>query len=77
MIRYKYMIFGDKGARYMLNFWMENWGTILVGTAVVVAVAGVILKMYKDKKRGKTSCGCGCSNCQSACGCSHKTDKHT
>ncbi len=60
----------------MLRFWTENWGTILVGAAVAAAIAGVILKMYKDKKRGKTGCGCGCSNCPSAGGCSHKTDKH-
>ena len=61
----------------MLNFWIENWGTILVGAAVAAAVVGVILKMYKDKKRGKTGCGCRCSHCPSACDCSEKTDKHT
>lgn len=56
----------------MLHFLAANWGTILVGAAIAVAAAGVIRKLYKDKKQGKTGCGCSCSGCPSAGGCSRK-----
>lgn len=48
--------------------------TTLIGLALAAIVAAVIAKMYKDKKQGKTSCGCGCENCPSA-GLCHGTEK--
>lgn len=40
-------------------------GTALVLGVLVVIVALIITKMVRDKKNGKTSCGCGCSDCPS------------
>ncbi len=39
-------------------------GTAVVG-AVVVLIAGLACRsIYKDKKAGKSSCGCDCSKCK-------------
>lgn len=55
----------------MAEFLASNMGTILIGAAVAAVVALIIVKMVKDKKKGRSSCGCGCSNCPSA-GMCHK-----
>lgn len=51
----------------MLEFWLQNWGTLLVGAVVLAAVLAIVFKMVKDKKAGKHSCSCGCGGC-SGCG---------
>ncbi|MBR0228336.1 MAG: FeoB-associated Cys-rich membrane protein [Clostridia bacterium] len=55
----------------MLNAIMENAGTILVSLLLLGAVTGVIVKLYRDKKKGKSSCGCNCGCCPMAGAC-HK-----
>ncbi len=55
----------------MVNFFVTNWGTILVGAVVAAAVITIAVKMYRDKKRGRSSCGCGCDSCPSS-GICHK-----
>lgn len=56
----------------MLSFIAENFGTILVAVIIAALVILIIRKMSKDRKKGKTSCGCGCSNCPSAGVCHSK-----
>ena len=46
--------------------WLSaNIGTIIVLVILVCIVGLVICSMKKDKKNGKSSCGCGsgCSSC--------------
>lgn len=44
--------------------WLEmNLATILISAALFGAVGLIIVKMVRDKRKGKTSCGCGCENC--------------
>lgn len=43
-----------------------NLPTILVGAALTVGLVGVAWRMRKDRKSGKSSCGCGCASCPSA-----------
>lgn len=50
----------------MLEFLTANFGTIIVASVLALILIGIILKISKDKKSGKGSCGCGCSNCPSA-----------
>lgn len=47
----------------MLDWIASNYGTVLVLLLVVGAVVAVICGMVKDKKQGKSSCGCSCGNC--------------
>ncbi len=60
----------------MLDFLLENWGTLLVGLLILAAVSGVIIKMVRDKRQGKASCSCGCGGC-SGCGGSSICHGHT
>ncbi len=49
----------------MLEWLAANLGSILVGLVVLCAVAAVVFKLARDKKRGKGSCSCGdgCGSC--------------
>ena len=47
----------------MPAFLEQNLATLLIGVGLLAVVALIILKMVKDQRSGKSSCGCGCSNC--------------
>lgn len=57
----------------MIDFFVQNLGTIVVGAIVVAVVAAIIVKMINDRKKGKSSCGCGCENCAASGMCHPKT----
>ncbi|MGM9652186.1 MAG: FeoB-associated Cys-rich membrane protein [Eubacteriales bacterium] len=40
-----------------------NIATILICAALIAVVAVVIAGLVRDKKKGRSSCGCGCANC--------------
>ena len=50
----------------MLAFFAENWATIVVAGILAAVVVLIVLRLRKNRKAGKTSCGCGCENCPSA-----------
>ncbi len=45
---------------------------IIVITACVLIVGGVIISSIINRKKGKNSCGCNCSNCSYRMGCKNK-----
>lgn len=49
----------------MLSAILGSWGTILVALIVAATCTLIIVKLIKDKKKGKTSCGCDCGQCPS------------
>ncbi|PWM68080.1 MAG: FeoB-associated Cys-rich membrane protein [Eubacteriales Family XIII. Incertae Sedis bacterium] len=49
----------------------EFVGTAVVGVILAAAVILIVRKMIRDKKAGKSSCGCGCSSCPNSDFC-HK-----
>ena len=49
----------------------ENAGTILVSIVLIAWVTGIVFRMRKDQKQGKSSCGGNCGCCPMACSC-HK-----
>lgn len=55
----------------MLEFISANIGTIIVFAILVIIVGAIIYKIYRDKKQGKSSCGCNCASCPMANEC-HK-----
>ena len=55
----------------MIRWIGENAGTIVVSAALAALVAWIAVRMWKDKKRGKSSCGCNCGCCPMAGSC-HK-----
>lgn len=44
-----------------------NLPTALVLAVVILIAGAIIYKLVKDKKKGKSSCGCDCSSCGACC----------
>lgn len=59
----------------MFAFLLTHWGTILICAVLLAVVVLIVCKLIRDKRRGKSSCGCGCDHCPnaSACHCPPKT----
>ena len=50
--------------------WIKaNLATILICIGLIAIVVAIIVKLVKDKKRGKSSCGCNCAHCAMAGSC--------
>ena len=47
----------------MLQWIHANIGSILVCLVLLAAVALIVRSLIRQKKQGKTSCGCGCAHC--------------
>ena len=47
----------------MLGWLVDNIATILVLLGLLAILGAIVWSMIRKKKRGETSCGCGCSNC--------------
>ena len=56
----------------MLEWLAANLATILVSLALLGLVGAVVAYMVRNKKKGKSSCGCGCANCPMNGNCHHK-----
>ncbi len=50
---------------------VDNAGTIVVTLVLIGMIAAILIKLRKDKKQGKASCGCNCGCCPMAGSC-HK-----
>lgn len=59
----------------MLEFIHNNIATIAVSALLFGVVVAIIVRLVKNKKQGKSSCGCGCSNCAMS-GICHKPDNY-
>ena len=47
----------------MLNWIGANIGTLVICLALAVAVCCILRSLIRKKKRGGSSCGCGCAGC--------------
>jgi hypothetical protein len=57
----------------MFTAWLaENIGTIAAGIILIAIIGTVIAVIVKDRKKGRSSCGCGCANCAMSGAC-HKS----
>ena len=56
----------------MLAWITENIGTILISAVLLLVVVLIIRKLVKDKKIGKSSCGCNCAHCAMSGSCHQK-----
>lgn len=55
----------------MFSWIAANIGTVIVCALLLAVVALVVRSMIRNKKQGKSSCGCGCSTCAMGGAC-HK-----
>lgn len=51
----------------MLSWIGFNFGWLLVLAALTGIVTWIVVRMVKDKKAGKSSCGCNCAGCAGCC----------
>lgn len=58
----------------MLDFIVNYGGSTAVGAVVLAVIALIIGKLVKDRRAGKSSCGCDCGSC--GCGCGAKREKN-
>lgn len=58
----------------MIQWLSAHSGDIIVIFVLAVIVGAIIGKMIRDKKKGKTACGCNCQGC-SMCGSCHAEQK--
>ena len=58
----------------MLEFFTNYGGSIAVGAVVLAIIALIIVKFVKDRRAGKSFCGCDCGSC--GCGCNAKREKN-
>lgn len=50
-------------------------GTMVVLAVLILIVGAVIFKLAKDKKAGRSSCGCNCGCCPNSSAChGHRSD---
>ena len=47
----------------MMEWLINNIGTISAALILAAIVLAITVKLIKDKKKGKTSCGSGCAHC--------------
>lgn len=47
----------------MLTWFMDNMATIIVSAVLVIVVTAAIASIVRGKRKGKSSCGCGCAGC--------------
>ena len=47
----------------MFTWIMGNMATIIISAVLLLVVAAVIASMVRGKRKGKSSCGCGCAGC--------------
>ncbi|MBE6624578.1 MAG: FeoB-associated Cys-rich membrane protein [Ruminococcaceae bacterium] len=56
----------------MFQFILDNIGTIAVSLLLLGIVCAIIIRSVRNKRQGKTSCGCGCSSCAMSCLCQNR-----
>ena len=47
----------------MLTWLPENLAAIIICAALLAGVTAIIVSMVRSRKKGKSSCGCGCTGC--------------
>ena len=53
----------------MLAWLTENMATIIICAVLIAVVSAIIISMIKNKKKGRSSCGCGCADCSMSGSC--------
>lgn len=47
----------------MLGWLSANISTIVIGAVLLAIIVSIVYCLVKNKRQGKSSCGCGCSTC--------------
>ena len=58
----------------MLAWLSNNIATVIISLVLAVIVALIIFSLVKNKKKGKSSCGCNCAHCAMSGSCHGAVD---
>ena len=47
----------------VIDWLVANGGSVAVGVVVLAVIAAIVAGMIKNRKKGKSTCGCGCASC--------------
>lgn len=47
----------------MLQWFSANAGTLVLCILLLAVVALIVWSLLRQRKQGKSSCGCGCAHC--------------
>ena len=61
-----------KGEIQMFSWIAENLATILICIVLLILVGTILFVLVRNRRRGKTSCGCSCTNCPMSGSCHPK-----
>lgn len=61
----------------MLTWIMGNMATIIISAVLLLVVAAVIVSMVRGKRKGRSSCGCGCAGCPAGSCCAANDACHS
>lgn len=52
-----------------MSWFQQNLSTILISAALLLLMAAIVVSRVRARKKGKSTCGCGCAECamHSAC----------
>ncbi len=51
-------------------YWLGNHAaTILIAFVLIAVMAAIVVHLVKNKKKGQSSCGCGCRDCPMSSAC--------
>lgn len=56
----------------MIAWITQNIATIVVCIILIAVITAIIVSLVKNKKNGKSSCGCNCKDCAMSCSCHKK-----
>lgn len=56
----------------MLTLITENIATIVICAILLGIVAAILVGIARDKKKGKSACGCGCKSCPMSDSCNRE-----
>lgn len=59
----------------MLAWLSNNIATVIISLVLAVIVALIIFSLVKNKKKGKSSCGCNCAHCAMSGSCHGAAEK--
>ncbi len=55
-----------------MDWLTANLGTITVGLVVAAVIALIVVNILRKRKKGQTTCGCGCADCPMKNKCGEK-----
>ena len=58
----------------MYEWLSSHIADICLTALLVIIIAAIIAKLIRDRKNGRSSCGCDCGHCANSSLCRFKTD---